>query len=39
MVQTIFFALRISLFPGGPGSRSTVNPASFIALLTAPLAQ
>ena len=37
--HAIFFALRISLFPGGPGSLSTVKPAASMALLTAPLAQ
>ena len=36
----LFFALSISLLPpGGPGRRSTMNPAACNILLTTPLAQ
>ncbi len=37
---TLFLvALNISLFPGGPGKRSTTNPTSCMALLTLPFAE
>jgi hypothetical protein len=35
----IFFALIISLFPGGPAKVSTTKPNRFKILLTSPLAQ
>ena len=34
-----FVARSISLLPGGPGSRSTTNPAACMARLTLPFAE